>query len=320
MNEVKFLQIEPTTRCNFSCKFCCGRHFDQIDLGYEEYKNIIDCFEDVSYLELQGEGEPLLNSSFFDMVTYAKQKGIKVSTITNGSLFTDKNIEALLNSGMDSIYVSIESVEKEQFKKIRGGNLEAVISGIEKLIKLRNNLNMRKPTIGFAVTVLNETKEMINEIFNIYSELGMDGGITIQFLNKTENYAKYYDEGMQQQTLSQKEKMLVYRNYCRMNAKIHKSTSAEHFFDALLRAKTNENEMNKGCIWLQHALYINAKGEVAPCVYVKEACDEGICRFSIENIDKLYNQRNIMYHEYMEGKVPSICKKINCDILTERIR
>jgi hypothetical protein len=32
---VRFMQIEPTTRCNFTCKFCCGRQMDQSNLDIE---------------------------------------------------------------------------------------------------------------------------------------------------------------------------------------------------------------------------------------------------------------------------------------------
>jgi DNA-binding NarL/FixJ family response regulator len=38
---VRFAQIEPTTRCNFTCGFCCGRHMDQTDLDYGRFEAIV---------------------------------------------------------------------------------------------------------------------------------------------------------------------------------------------------------------------------------------------------------------------------------------
>ena len=92
---VPFLQIEPTTRCNFTCGFCAGRQMTQSDMNIETFEAIISTMTGVRHIELQGEGEPLLVHDFFEMVqcAYALQPGVDISFITNGSFFTRSNNE-----------------------------------------------------------------------------------------------------------------------------------------------------------------------------------------------------------------------------------
>ena len=54
---VTHLQVEPTTRCNFVCGFCCGRAMDQSDLSFEAFEQMLARFPDLERLELHGEGE-----------------------------------------------------------------------------------------------------------------------------------------------------------------------------------------------------------------------------------------------------------------------
>ncbi|MEI9926949.1 MAG: radical SAM protein [Sphingomonas sp.] len=58
------LKIEPTTRCNFGCGFCYGRHLEQGDLAPERFRAIIDAIPGLKAVELTGEGEPLLNPPY----------------------------------------------------------------------------------------------------------------------------------------------------------------------------------------------------------------------------------------------------------------
>ena len=204
-HKVVFAQIEPTTRCNFTCGFCSGRQMDQSDFAVEDFERLLASFPDLEHIELQGEGEPLLHKGFFEMARQARARGIRLSMITNGSLLSEERVAAILDVGFEAIYVSIESPEEAAFQKIRGGLLSKVKEGIARLLAARNARGMKQPTVGFAITVLKDTAQSLPAIADLYHELKMDGGATVQPLNRMDCYTGVYDSEMQAQGLSHRE-------------------------------------------------------------------------------------------------------------------
>lgn len=122
--------VDPADSCNFKCSFCptgdtelmkkVGRPFKV--MNFELYKKIIDdiCEFDkpIKVLRLYKDGEPLLNKKLPEMIKYAKDKGCaqKIDTTTNASLLTHETSLKLIEAGLDRINISIEGVNKEQYK------------------------------------------------------------------------------------------------------------------------------------------------------------------------------------------------------------
>src|SRR6476660_5185635 len=105
--KITHLQIEPTTRCNFTCGFCCGRKMSQSDLDYATYERALADLPELEQIELQGEGESLMHPRFFDMVRAARARNIAVSFITNGSFFSESAVEQILDAAVEKISVSM---------------------------------------------------------------------------------------------------------------------------------------------------------------------------------------------------------------------
>ncbi|MCT7509566.1 radical SAM protein [Aliarcobacter cryaerophilus] len=122
--------VDPADSCNFKCSFCptgdtelmkkVGRPFKV--MNFELYKKIINdiCEFDkpIKVLRLYKDGEPLLNKKLPEMIKYAKDKGCaqKIDTTTNASLLTHETSLKLIEAGLDRINISIEGVNKEQYK------------------------------------------------------------------------------------------------------------------------------------------------------------------------------------------------------------
>ncbi len=317
MNSVKLVQIEPTTRCNFTCAFCSGRHMEQRDLEFHSFQTVVDRMPDLECMELQGEGEPFLHPRIYDMIRYAKDHGIQVSSISNGSLLTAANVEKLLDCGLDSLNISIESPEPEEFKKIRGGDLNKITEGIRRLVKRKSERGTLTPVIGFSVTVLKSTASKLDDIFMLYEKLGMDGGISIQFLNASREYSRHYTEKENGEYLTGKEQLLIRRDYFRRLGHIQINKTAEHFFTRIEEAvKVNSGQAGY-CVWLEDAIYINCQGYASSCVYIKDGEHLGLGHVERDGMESILEARR-KEQEAIRSCIPTkSCAYINCEVVKQ---
>jgi MoaA/NifB/PqqE/SkfB family radical SAM enzyme len=304
---VRFLQVEPTTRCNFRCGFCAGRHMDQTDLELDAFTKILDGLPELEHLELQGEGEPLLHPAFFEMARRARARGIEVSTISNGSMFTPERIAKLLDADLTSVLVSIESPDPSEFAAIRGGRLDKVIEGIGALLSAREARRLRRPAIGFAVTVLRSTERRFPELLDLYRRLGLDGGVVVQTLNPMEAYARSYSESMRAETYGGLGRAVVLRRLLRQaeSADLDRRGEPTLFWTKLFARGARPGA---GCPWLRSALFIDRRGRVTTCPYVKDGDLHGLGRLEEVGLDGILSARREIERTLEGGVIPTPCQ------------
>ena len=109
------LQVEITTACNLKCTMCEHTYMQKVGghLGLDEFKKLVDSNPNVQVFNITGIGEALMNPTFFDMVEYAKSKGIYVWFSDNMTLMSEKSAQRLLNAGVDFIVVSLDGATKD---------------------------------------------------------------------------------------------------------------------------------------------------------------------------------------------------------------
>lgn len=316
---VRLLQIEPTTRCNYTCGFCVGRHLDQSDLSLETFRRTLDLLPDLERLEIHGEGEPLMHPDFFEMARLARERGIRLSTITNGSLFSAERIEQILESGIETLFVSIESPREEEFRDIRGGVLSKVIDGIRALLLARRARLLVHPTVGFSVTVLKRTQALMPEIAALYGELGMDGGISAHMLNTMPSYTGFYNRAMEGQVLSPMEQALAWTRYARIiqEPAYQASSAAVHFSDEVFgqndpahRSTAVRHRLAKeyrSCPWLDDGLYVNRHGQASGCARIKDTAMFGLGDVRRDALDTLLSRRAGLGDALRAGRTPAAC-------------
>ncbi len=306
-DKVVFAQVEPTTRCNFICGFCSGRQMDQSDFAAEDFERLLDTFPDLEYIELQGEGEPLLHKGFFDMARQARARGIRLSMITNGSLLSEERVAAILDVGIEAIYVSIESPDDAGFQSIRGGLLSKVKAGIARLLAARDARGMDQPSVGFAITVLKDTVDSLPRIAELYSALGMDGGATLQPLNRMDSYAAVYDEAMSARFLEPEdiERLNdVKRRTPALTAMVQQARQSRHFYPEMSRRFPSEH----GCPWVKGGLYIDRHGGMASCCMVKDTAKYGLGKLGLTPLDAVLAQRKSIDEALQAGAPPEQCQ------------
>ncbi len=187
------LNLEPTTRCNFSCWYCIGRTMQQGDITLENFVKTLDNFPNLKIIALVGEGEPFLHKGFFEMTTLAKQRGINIYTTSNGSVFSQSVIQKICESGITYISISIDSTDEKIFELSRiDGKLNKVWQGIENLVKYRNERGFKYPILGLKGTLFDYSEHEMPTIIREAKKRGIDVLETYQALNLKKSYVDAY--------------------------------------------------------------------------------------------------------------------------------
>ena len=114
---LKKLYIEPTTKCNLTCKMCF-RHtwFDEpiCDLSLEDYRQVLSTMpKTVQTIFFGGMGEPLFHKDILEMIRLAAQTGAEVELLTNGTLLTEEMIYGILDAGLTRLWISIDDLQTD---------------------------------------------------------------------------------------------------------------------------------------------------------------------------------------------------------------
>ncbi|MFT6068484.1 MAG: radical SAM protein with 4Fe4S-binding SPASM domain [Bacteriovoracaceae bacterium] len=163
----KYLHIETINSCNARC-LMCGINFDEkkfTRMGDDLFSTITEELsehaEQIEKVMPYLDGEPLLDKDIFKRVRKLKDANIKIVNIsTNASLLTATRIEECLSSGLDQIYITIDSLIPEVYEEIRKGlKFEDVLKNTLALISKRNESNSQlKIRIQMVLQKINSTE------------------------------------------------------------------------------------------------------------------------------------------------------------------
>ena len=142
--KINYIRISVTDRCNLRCVYCMPKKgIKKINhknvLSFEKIVEIVEKATNLGFdkIRLTG-GEPLLRKNIVNLVMMlSKIKGIKDLAMTTNGTLLEKMASSLKKAGMLRLNISLDTMNPETFAKItRGGNLQDVINGIEKVQKL----------------------------------------------------------------------------------------------------------------------------------------------------------------------------------------
>lgn len=159
-----YVQIEPVGQCNLRCQMCSIQFRDDAPgdgslalMPWTTFTQLIDQFTTLETLHLQGLGEPMMHPQFFDMVEYAVQKGIQVTTNSNLTLLGDKQAERCITSGLHRLHVSIDGATTATYERIRvGSHFDRVIHNLERLQLARQQKQSKYPHLQLVMVLMRQ--------------------------------------------------------------------------------------------------------------------------------------------------------------------
>jgi radical SAM protein with 4Fe4S-binding SPASM domain len=144
-----YLQIEPTSVCNFRCVFCFETDPTFTDksngfmgqMSLDLFKHIVDQAEgNVEFLSLASRGEPTICKDFVSMLEYTRGKFLNLKLNTNASLLDDEKCHAILSGGIKTVVFSADAAEEPLYSKFRvNGKLSVILENIERFQKIRQS-------------------------------------------------------------------------------------------------------------------------------------------------------------------------------------
>lgn len=135
------MSIAVSDICNADCYHCSYfngmHHEDKKKLDFEELKDLIHQGQELgaSVLNFVG-GEPLLRKNICEIIKCVDKNLSSTVIFTNGWALKEK-ANSLRGAGLDGVYVSIDSSDKNIHDKLRNtpGIFEKALSGIEAALK-----------------------------------------------------------------------------------------------------------------------------------------------------------------------------------------
>lgn len=140
--EIDYLRISVTDRCNLRCRYCTPQcnvknvPYNEL-LSYDEIIILTEIFAGlgIKNVKITG-GEPLLRNDLPDLIKKLKTvRGIEQVTLTTNGTLLSENLDLLLESKLDAVTISLDTLNPEKYKTITGRDeLNNVIRAINRAI------------------------------------------------------------------------------------------------------------------------------------------------------------------------------------------
>jgi len=245
-----------TYKCQCNCAHCsAGRHLrnDLNELSTKEAKALIDQSQNlgVALIAFTG-GEPLLRDDIYELISYVDKSKALPILFTNGLLLTEENIEKLVNAGLYSLFVSIDSPFPDEHERLRGvkGIFESAVQGIKTMQEKGGFVG-----ISSYATRSGTQKKIYKKLYSFAKELGVKNLILFDAI-PTGNKLKNTSEML---TPVQHEEIRKFSSY------VFKHRMVPQFNSQSWQNSIEGYIGGIGCLAVNLQFYVSAYGEVSPC-------------------------------------------------------
>jgi len=336
--EINYISVTPTHallfmtyRCTSRCEMCTiwtrsKKVNTQEELTLEDWKKCIDMLpNNLEVIELFGGDSLIRKDVSIPLIEYIKKRNEKiiVDLPTNCNLLDKKTALALVNAGVDRLYISLDG-PIEIHDKIRGihGTFNHVQKGLEYLAEAKKDLGSKTPEIIINCTISSSNVDNFEQIIPIAEKLYVD---TLEFEYvgefKEENINNTNVEGIKptpfyvtlgsSNLLSKEQAYLLKKKmkYIRELAKSLKiKITTQHIDTLTIENLTQGTVPNKKCYYCRYTVSIDPFGNVMGCFHFNN--------YQLGNIKNLpfssiwNNNKHRSFLKFQKNGEIKICK--NC--------
>ncbi len=318
----KYVQIEPVGQCNLRCTMCPiqfrqdGPPFGPpAFMDFSVFTRLVDGFDGLDHLHLQGLGEPMMHPRFFDMVAYAVGKSTRVTTNTNLTLINAKRAEQCISSGLDTIHVSIDGATAETYERIRlRAKFERVLRNLEMVLDARERAKSRLPHLHMVMVIMKQNLHELPDLIRLARRWSMEE-IFVQHLSHDfqestlpEHYRpmrEYVDE----QTLLTEDPARIDRFFGEARRVAEGSGIRLRLPRTRAKPYPPGTTGRERCSWPWTGAYISYQGYAMPCCMVSTPDRANFGKMAEQGVEQTWN--NPAYQSFRDqlasDKPPEIC-------------
>ncbi len=171
------LKVEVSSFCNARCIYCAhskqnhgvfegNMSLELLDRILSDSKGFPNKYK---VMEMFSFGESLCNPKLPEMIRMAKEADVadKINMTTNGLLITPEKADALIESGIDIIRISLQGLDADSYwntcrVKI---NFEEFVNNLKYLYKNKGNCDIRMKIADIAIANISEGERIFEETF-----------------------------------------------------------------------------------------------------------------------------------------------------------
>ena len=269
--------VEASGQCNLKCRTCVRNLWEE-PMGWMSKAILERLIIGLGELEspptvfFGGFGEPLFHPEIVKIITAAKGVGCRVELITNGTLLTQDLSHALIDAGLDLLWVSLDGATPESYEDVRlGAELPKVLQNIDNFRAARRPANRPVPEIGIAFVAMKRNINDLPALLRLSSSLGASRYFVTNLLPYFQDLCSevLYNRVLHE-TPSTPSKWVPHLDMPRMD--INKDTQDVRYHIMrrcynLSHNGDNQGKANDRCPFIERgALAIAWDGSVSPCL------------------------------------------------------
>ena len=251
-----------TNACNMYCKHCyrdAGAKAEE-ELGTEEGLALIDQIAGAGFkIMIFSGGEPLMRDDIFDLVSHARERGLRPVFGTNGTLITGETAQKLKKAGAMAMGISLDSVDPGRHDDFRAtpGAWQGAVDGM---------LACREAGLPFQLhtTVMDWNMPEVEKLTDFAVQMGAVGH-HIFFLVPTGRAVHIEAESLRAE---QYEELLRRIMQKQPEVTIELKPTCAPQFMRIADQMGVKTRFRKGCLAGISYCIISPKGIVQPCAYL----------------------------------------------------
>jgi radical SAM protein with 4Fe4S-binding SPASM domain len=117
---------------------------------------------------MDGPGETIMNPDAFELIRYAKSKGIRMVFSTNATLMNADIVNSILDSGLDHIIFSLNGTSPEVYASVHGvDGYETAVNNIRRFLARKNERNT-STMVTLQMVCLKQTLHQVDDFYRTW--------------------------------------------------------------------------------------------------------------------------------------------------------